>query len=183
MKKDRNSEFKKLRGCEKNLFRNFLNSKLPNLESSNKGIALIIALGTMIAIFIAGSLSIYLITRGVSVTAGQTRYETAYEAAVASLEIGKARAQYLNENLVINDTTDIVQVGGYTVNTHVERATAAAVTLGGTAMKFARAIAGPGSTAAVGSYRTYYIRAQSLGGAGEQVTLEVMQRYTIMALN
>jgi hypothetical protein len=183
MKRDRLSEVKKLRGCEKNLFRNFLHSKLLHLNSSHKGIALIIALGTMIAIFIAGALSIYLITRGVSVTAGQTRYETAYEAAVASLEIGKARARYMNETMGINDTTDIVQVGGYTVNTYVERATAVAIALGGTAIKFARAIAGPGSTAAVGSYRTYYIRAQALGGAGEQVTLEVMQRYTIMALD
>lgn len=157
--------------------------KIFNPQQNQRGIALIIALGTMIAIFIAGALSIYLTTRGVSITAGQTRYETAYEAAVASLEIGKARAAYLNQELTIVDTTDIIQVGSYTANIYVERTSSGAVTLGGTAMKFARAIAGPGSTAATGSYRTYYIRAQTLGGAGEQVTLEVMQRFTIMAEN
>lgn len=181
MKKDRNSEGRKLRGCEKNLFRNFLNSKLPNLKSSNKGIALLIALGTMIVILIAGSLAVYMMTKGLSVTAGQTRYETAYESAVASLEIGKAYASYLNQNLNLPDTSVIVQVGNYTSAVHVERTATVALPMGGTALKFARAIAGPGSTAATGSYRTYYIRAQSLGVAGEQVTLEMVQRYTILA--
>ena len=90
--KSRNSEVKKLRGLD---LQNFKTSKPHNLKSS-KGIALLIALGTMIVILTIGSLSIYLITKGLKVTAGQTRYETAYESAVASLEIGKARAGYRN---------------------------------------------------------------------------------------
>ena len=155
--------------------------KFLSTSQNRRGIALLIALGTMIVIFITGSLSIYMITRGLTVTSGQTRYETAYEAAVASLEIGKARAEYLNQHLTIPDTTEIIQVGKYTADLYVERTASVAVTMGGTAMKFARAIAGPGSTAATGSYRTYYIKAQSLGIAGEQVTLEIMQRYTILA--
>jgi hypothetical protein len=51
--------------------------------------------------------------------------------------------------------------------------------LSGTAMKFARAISGPGSTPSTGAYRTYYIRSETKGLGGEQVTLEVMQLITI----
>ena len=148
---------------------------------SNKGIALLVALGTMIVILIIGSLGVYIITRGLNVTGGQTRYETAYEAAVASLEIGLARATYLNQALQIPDTTEVIQVGAYECSLQVERTSAVAITLSGTAMKFARAISGPGSTPSTGSYRTYYISARSQGKAGEQVMLEVLQRYTILA--
>jgi hypothetical protein len=156
-------------------------TKYGNSSKNRRGIALLIALGTMIVILIVGSLAVYLITRGLNVTAGQTRYETAYEAAVASLEIGKARAAYLNSELVIPDTTDVFQVGNYTTDLYVARAAVTAITAGGIAMKFARALAGPGSTAATGSYRTYYIRAKSMGVAGEQVTLEMLQRYSILS--
>ncbi len=175
--KSRNSEVKKLRGLD---LQNFKTSKPHNLKSS-KGIALLIALGTMIVILTIGSLSIYLITKGLKVTAGQTRYETAYESAVASLEIGKARANYLNQNFSLFDTSEVIQVGKYTVNLDVERTSSGAYVPSGMAQKFGRAIAGPGSSAgaAGGSYRTYYVKVKSVGGAGEQVTLEVLQRYTI----
>lgn len=158
----------------------YLNSQIPKIKA-NKGIALLVALGTMIVILIIGSLGVYIITRGLNVTAGQTRYETAYEAGVASLEIGLARSIYLNQNLQIPDTTELIQVGKYDCALHVERTSATAVTLSGTAMKFARAIAGPGSTPSTGSYRTYYISARAQGKAGEQVMLEILQRYTILA--
>jgi hypothetical protein len=150
-------------------------------NNERKGIALLVALGTMIIILIIGSLGVFLITRGLRVTAGQTRYETAYEAAVASLEIGKARASYLNQNLALIDTTEVITVGDYACSLYVERTSSVAVTLSGTAMKFARAISGPGSTPSTGSYRTYYIRVQSTGVGGEQAMLEVLQRYTILA--
>ncbi len=158
----------------------YLNSQIPKIKA-NKGIAMLVALGTMIVILIIGSLGIYIITRGLKVTAGQTRYETAYEAGVASLEIGLARAIYLNQNLQVPDTSEVIQVGKYECALHVERTSAVAITLSGTAMKFARAIAGPGSTPSTGSYRTYYISARAKGDAGEQVMLEVLQRYTILA--
>lgn len=161
--------------------KNQINRKNQINKINHRGIALLIALGTMIVILVIGSLAIYLITRGLTVTAGQTRYETAYEAAVASLEIGKARAEYLNQELDIPDTTDIISVGKYTCSLYVERTSSVAITMSGTAMKFARAISGPGSTPSTGSYRTYYILAQSRGGAGEQTMLEVLQRYTILA--
>lgn len=158
----------------------YLNSQIPKIKA-NKGIAMLVALGTMIVILIIGSLGVYIITRGLNVTAGQTRYETAYEAGVASLEIGLARAIYLNQNLQVPDTSEVIQVGKYECALHVERTSAVAITLSGTAMKFARAIAGPGSTPSTGSYRTYYISARAKGDAGEQVMLEVLQRYTILA--
>jgi len=181
MKKNRKSEVERLRSYEKNFFPNLVTSKLPNFYSSKKGIALLIALGTMILILIIGSLSIYLITKGINITAGQTRYETAYESAVASLEIGKARAGYLNMAFDIIDTSEVFQVGKYTINLDVERTSSGAITLSGMAQKFARAISGPGSTPSHGSYRTYYIKVQSVGRAGEQVALEVLQRYTIIS--
>jgi hypothetical protein len=152
-----------------------------DFSKGHRGVALLIALGTTLVILIIGSLTIYLITRGLGVTAGQTRYETAYEASVASLEIGKLRAIYLNQNLDAPDTTDIIQVGDYTTEVHTERCASVAVTSGGVAIKFARALAGPGSTVATGSYRTYYIRAKSVGPAGEQVTFEMVERITILA--
>jgi len=159
-----------------------LKSIVPNaFGNERKGIALLVALGTMIIILIIGSLGIFLITRGLRVTAGQTRYETAYEAAIASLEIGKARASYLNQNLALIDTTEVITVGDYACSLYVERTSSVAITLSGTAMKFARAISGPGSTPSTGSYRTYYIRVQSTGAGGEQAMLEVLQRYTILA--
>ena len=181
MNKNRKSEVERLRSCEKNFFPNLVTSKLPNFNSSKKGIALLVALGTMIVILIIGSLGVYIITRGLNVTAGQTRYETAYEAAVASLEIGLARATFLNQNVQFPDTTELIQVGNYACSLHVERTSAVAITLSGTAMKFARAISGPGSTPSTGSYRTYYINARAKGKAGEQVMLEILQRYTILA--
>jgi len=160
----------------------YLNSQRPKTKA-NKGIALLVALGTMIVILIIGSLAIYLITRGVRVTAGQTRYETAFEAATAALEIGKARAKYLNQELSIPDTSDAFMVGQYSAQTYVERTSFKAVGISGHAIKFARAAAGPGQTPAFGSYRTYYIRADAANtasSAGEQVMLEVLMRYTIL---
>jgi hypothetical protein len=77
---------------------------------------------------------------------------------------------------------DTIQVGGYDAITTVERTSARVVTISGTAIKFARAIAGPGSTPASGSYRTYYINATIVGRGGERVGLEVLERFTASSL-
>lgn len=160
----------------------FIKRTMPNvIKRDRKGIALLVALGTMIVILVIASLGVYLITRGLNITGGQTRYETAYEAAVASMEIGKEDARFLNQNLDSLQMNRTINVGKYTSQIHVERTSNVAITMSGTAMKFARAISGPGQTPATGSYRTYYIRIQSQGTAGEQVMLEVLQRYTILA--
>lgn len=162
----------------------YLNFKIPKhlkFSRNRKGIALLVAIGTMIVIFIVGALAIYLTTRGLGVTVGQTRYETAYEAAVASLEIGKTRAEYLNQTFNISDTTETIQVGSYTTTLKIERTAHVATVLSGSALKFARAVSDPGQTPATGSYRTYYIKTQSVGRAGERVILEMLQRYTVLA--
>jgi hypothetical protein len=152
-----------------------------SLFTYKRGIALLVAIGTMIIIFILGALAVYLTTRGLGITIGQTRYETAYEAAVASLEVGKARAEYMNQTINISDTTETIQVGQYTTTLNVERTSHTATILSGSALKFARAVSDPGQTPSTGSYRTYYIKTQSVGKAGERVIVEMLQRYTILA--
>jgi hypothetical protein len=153
--------------------------KTGNIKNHESGIALLVALGTMIIILIVGSLALYVVIRGMSVTRGQVRYETTYEAAIAALEISKAKAESLNTYLdAPPHMVDTVQVGGYTAMVTAERTSAQIITMSGTAIKFARAMAGPGTTPASGSYRTYYISATILGRGGERVGVEAVQRFT-----
>uniref|UniRef100_A0A7C4TCY0 Type 4 fimbrial biogenesis protein PilX N-terminal domain-containing protein n=1 Tax=candidate division WOR-3 bacterium TaxID=2052148 RepID=A0A7C4TCY0_UNCW3 len=147
-----------------------------------RGIALLVALGTMIVLLIAGALVIYLIVRGLNLTRGQTQYETTYEAAIAALEMGKAEAARLNANSELPQSlTDSVQLGaGFSGTYSVQRTQRQVITMSGTAIKFARAIAGPGSTPASGSYRTYYITASAVNPVTqERVRLEAIERFTV----
>ncbi len=153
--------------------------KAGNIKNHESGIALLVALGTMIIILIVGSLALYVVIRGMSVTRGQVRYETTYEAAIAALEISKAKAESLNTYLDVPPRmVDTVQVGGYAAMVTAERTSAQIITMSGTAIKFARAMAGPGTTPASGSYRTYYISATILSRGGERVGVEAVQRFT-----
>jgi hypothetical protein len=152
------------------------------IGKQERGIALLVALGTMIVVLIVGSLALYVVVRGMNVTRGQTRYETTYEAAVAALEISKAKAESLNVNLSApSPMTDTVRIGGYDAAVVAERTSAQVITMSGTAIKFARAISGPGATPASGSYRTYYVSATILGRSGERVGVEALQRFTTQA--
>ena len=156
-----------------------INSAINKQES---GIALLVAIGTMIVVLIVGSLALYIVVRGMNVTRGQTRYETTYEAAVAALEISKAKAESLNTFLSAPPLmVDTVVVGGYDAAVVAERTSAQVITMSGTAIKFARAISGPGATPASGSYRTYYVSATILGRGGERVGVEILQRFTAQA--
>ncbi len=149
---------------------------------NRKGIALIVALGTMILVLIVGSLVLFLILRGMNITQGQSRYETTYEAAVAALEVGKAMAESLNVDISAPPyMTDTVQLGPYRAVVTAERTSSAVITMSGTAIKFARAIAGPGSTPASGSYRTYYVTATAIARSGERVGLETIMRHTVQS--
>ncbi|MGD9378992.1 MAG: hypothetical protein PVI51_00330 [candidate division WOR-3 bacterium] len=151
-------------------------------DRQQSGIALLVAIGTMIVVLIVGSLALYIVVRGMNVTSGQMRYETTYEAAVAALEISKAKAESLNTFLSAPPSmTDTINVGGYDAITVAERTSAQVITMSGTAIKFARAISGPGATPASGSYRTYYISATILGRGGERVGVEALQRFTAQA--
>jgi hypothetical protein len=51
----------------------------PKLNNHRSGIALLVAIGTMLIILIVASLAIYLVTRAISVTGGQKRYQTCFE--------------------------------------------------------------------------------------------------------
>ncbi len=153
--------------------------KIRMVQKHNSGIALLVALGTMIVVLIVGSLALYVVVRGMSVTRGQVRYETTYEAAVAALEISKAKAESLNIFLDAPPRiVDTVRIGGYRASITAERTSAQVITMSGTAIKFARAMVGPGATPASGSYRTYYISATILARTGERVGLEAVQRFT-----
>ncbi len=148
---------------------------------SQRGIALLLVLGTMIVILVIGSVAVFLISRGLNVTMGQTRYENAYEAAVASLEVAVLRADSLNQISIVNDTTETMYIADFESEIHAERLGSVVVSAGGYAIKFARALAGPGATIATGSYRTYLIRAVATGPTSEQVSLEMVKRYSILA--
>lgn len=152
------------------------------IDQQPRGIALLVAIGTMIIVLIIGSMALYVIIRGMNVTRGQARYETTYEAAIAALEIGKAKAESLNTYLTAPpEMTDTVRVGAYDAIIVAERTSAQVITMSGTAIKFARAIAGPGATPASGSYRTYYVSATIIGRGGERVGVEILQRFTAQA--
>jgi Tfp pilus assembly protein PilX len=53
-----------------------MNSELSN----HKGIALLVALGSMVLILIVTTIALYVVTRGLRVAGGQKRYQSAFEA-------------------------------------------------------------------------------------------------------
>ncbi|MGQ9533849.1 MAG: hypothetical protein ACUVTF_01260 [bacterium] len=155
-----------------------------NYQTKNKkGIALLVALGTMIVIFIIGALGIYLVTRGLSVTGGQIRAENTLEAAEAILEMGRSHAMKMNRDLTVGPITDqpITLIANYVCSLSVARVTDKGIVPPGEAQKFARAYRGIGASlgAAVGirTYKLYHIYAQAIGRNGEKTAIDVVQRY------
>ncbi|MEO0129012.1 MAG: pilus assembly PilX N-terminal domain-containing protein [candidate division WOR-3 bacterium] len=137
----------------------------------NKGIALLVALGTMILILIIGSLAVYLVIRALNVTAGQKRYQTAFEACEGGLELGVLNAHKNFEAHNIVDTTFLQNIGNYRVHVYVRPLFAA--TEAGAVIKFARGYFGAGQGLATGGASYYYkILAASCGPAGDSVTTE-----------
>lgn len=150
--------------------------EVKRLRGYEKGIALLVALGTMIVILIIGALVLYLIVRGLGVTGGQTRYETVYEASVAALEIGKSDAKILNANASLPSIIKNVNIGNYNATIRVEPAGELSIGAAGTSEKFARATLGTGAGGAVSYCRDFYIQAEVVGQGGEQATIEAIQR-------
>lgn len=146
--------------------------------NNQKGIALLVALGTMIIILILGSLVLFLIVRGLAITTGQARYATAYEAAVAGLEVGKTDAEILNSNPNAPPIVKNINIGRYAATIRVSRASSQSFGAAGTAIKFARATLGPGGGGPSGYYRNFYVHASVIGQTGEQASLEAIQRFT-----
>ncbi|MGB9720265.1 MAG: hypothetical protein ACPL28_02130 [bacterium] len=144
---------------------------LINKRHKNRGIALLVALGTMILILIIGSLAVYLVIRALNVTAGQKRYQTAFEACEGGLELGVLRAYTGFEAHNIQDTTFQQNIANYRVHIYVRPLFAA--TEAGAVIKFARGYFGAGQGLAGGGASYYYkIVAASCGTAGDSVTTE-----------
>ncbi len=150
---------------------------------NSKGIALLVAIGSLIVIFIIGALGIYLVTRGLAVTGGQIRAENTLEAAEAIIEIGRSHAQKMNRDLTVGPIQDeeLNIISAYVCSLSVARVTDKAVAPPGEAQKFARAYRGIGASlgAAVGirTYKLYHIYAQAIGRNGEKTAIDVVQRY------
>ncbi|MEO0184578.1 MAG: hypothetical protein ABIL22_02650 [candidate division WOR-3 bacterium] len=156
---------------------------MKNKITGKKGIALLVAIGSLIVIFIIGALGIYLVTRGLTITGGQVRAETTLEAAEAIIEMGRSHAQKMNRDLTVSPIQDqeINIISNYLCSLSVARVTDKAIAPPGEAQKFARAYRGIGASlgAAVGirTYKLYHIYAQAIGRNGEKTAIDVVQRY------
>jgi hypothetical protein len=150
-----------------------------NLKSKNRGIALLVAMGTMILIFIVAALAIYLVTRGLNVAGGQKRYQSSFEACEGGLEIGMAKVDSAFSSGV--DPSDFSGVvGNYQVSVVTEPLFAA--TVSGAAIKFARGYFGVGQGISQGGVSLYYhiqAAAQATGITQERVALEIEQKKVI----
>jgi len=148
--------------------------------SNRKGIALLVALGTMILIFIIAALGIYMVTRGLNVAGGQKRYQTAFEACEGGLEIGMLKVDSAF-TAGVSPTNYNGNIGKYAIT--VASAPLFASTVSGAAIKFARGYFGVGQGIAKGGVNLYYhIESQAVASSvvtGENVTLEVEQKKVV----
>lgn len=144
---------------------------------SQRGIALVIALGAMLMILIVGALSVYLISRGLSVARGQKQYQSAFEACEGGIEIGIGKVDSAFTNSV-DPISDTLNVGHFSVRVITEPIMA--TTSAGSAIKFARGYFGVGQGISQGGVNLFYlVQAQSIGGGGEGVTIEIEQKKTL----
>jgi hypothetical protein len=151
----------------------------PKVNGHRPGIALLVALGTMIVILLVASLAIYLATRAMSVTSGQKRYQTCFEAAEGGLEIGMAKVDSAFTHQT-DPTYFTGTVGRYNVTVAADPLFAS--TASGAAIKFARGYFGVGHGIAGGGVNLYYhvlSRAVAVGITGEQTTLELEQKKVV----
>ena len=155
------------------MFRALINSR------QHKGIALIVALGTMILIFIVAALAIYLITRGLNVAGGQKRYQSTFEASEGGLEIGLANVESAFSSGADPDSF-VGRIGSYNVTVTAQPLFRS--TVAGAAIKYSRGYFGAGQGIAKGGVNLYYhIRSQAvaLGVSAEEVILECEQKKVV----
>jgi hypothetical protein len=149
------------------------------LNNHRPGIALLVAIGTMLIILIVASLAIYLVTRAMNVTGGQKRYQTCFEAAEGGLDIGLSKVDSAFTHHT-DPTGYAGVVGKYNVTVTAEPQFAA--TASGAAIKFARGYFGVGHGLAGGGVNLYYhvlSQAVALGTTGERVILELQQKKVV----
>jgi hypothetical protein len=149
-----------------------------NATGNSRGIALLVALGTMIIILIVGSLAIYLVNRGLTVSSGQQRYQTAFEACEGGVELGLSEVDRAFLAGTAPDT-GYYNIGRQRVRVVPEELYA--LIAEGSVIKFSRGYFGIGYGMAKGGVQVYYrVFAQAVGSGGETVKLEVVQRKRIM---
>ena len=159
--------------------KNRKSEKPPSFNSSKKGIAMLIALGTMIVIFIVAALGIYIVTRGLKIAGGQKRYQSTFEACEGGLEIGLAKVDSAF-TAAVDPTNYSGVIGQYSVTVQTEPLFA--TTAAGAAIKFARGYFGVGQGIAQGGVNLYYhVLAEAIasGVTGERVALELEQKKVI----
>lgn len=152
--------------------------KIIKHNSKSRGIALLVALGTMMVILIIGSLAIYLITRGLSIAKGQKQYQSAFEACEGGIEIGIATVDGQFTLNLDNPTGDTLQIGMFQVRVNTQPLFS--TTVAGAAIKFARGYSGAGQGISHGGVNVYYlVRAQAIGSSGERIAIEIEQKKTV----
>jgi hypothetical protein len=158
---------------------NCTTAELHNCRTAKKGIALLVAIGTLILILIIAALGIYLAVKGLGITGGQKRYQVAFEACEGGLEIGLAKVDSAFSAGV--DPTDYDgNIGNYTVT--VVTQPLFATTVSGSAIKYARGYFSVGQGISKGGASLHYhilSQAISSGTTEERVRLEVEQRKVI----
>jgi hypothetical protein len=148
------------------------------ITGNDRGIALLVALGTMIIILIVGSLAMYLVNRGLTISSGQSRYQTAFEACEGGVELGLSEVDRAFIAGTVPDTGNYV-IGRQHVRVVPEELYA--LIAEGSVIKFSRGYFGVGYGMAKGGVQIYYrVFAQAMGTGGETVKLEVVQRKRIM---
>jgi len=150
--------------------------RIPFLKNQ-RGIALLVVLGAMVLILIITSVAIYVVTRGLNVSGGQKRYQSAFEACEGGIELGLAE---VNRAFIasVDPHTSIVNIGKYTVHVIPEPLFATAAE--GSVLKFSRGPFGVGHGMSRGGVNYYYrILAESRGTGGERVAIELQQKKRI----
>ena len=146
-------------------------------QKNQKGIALLVALGAMVLILIVTSVAMYVVTRGLNLSGGQKRYQSAFEACEGGIELGLAEVDRAFLASVDPDTS-LVNIGKFTV--HVIPDPLFATAAEGSVLKFSRGVFGVGHGMSRGGVNFYYrILAESKGAGGERVTIEVEQKKRI----
>ena len=162
-----------------NELRNSLLTSNFSLLTYKRGIALLVAIGTLILILIIAALGIYLAVKGLGITGGQKRYQVAFEACEGGLEIGLAKVDSAFSAGV--DPTDYDgTIGNYTVTVVTQPLFATIIS--GSAIKYARGYSGIGQGISKGGVNLHYhilSQAISSGTTAERVRLEVEQKKVI----
>lgn len=144
-----------------------------------RGIALLTALFSLVLILIIGSLALFLVVRSMSVSTGQARFQSTFEAAEGGIEIGMAQVDGAFDR---EETDFLVDSIEQDVNIHhiiAKSKLLSTVTVSGGALDFARGYEGIGASMAKGGAMTLYmIPSEGQGPTKIKVNLDVSVKKT-----